>query len=95
MKRGGLAARLSQLEDNGAGECHLCHGRAPHGGCFIQQADGVYRDHTGREMPDGPDEWTCSGCGRTYRRPRVVIQVIGRSTGSPGTTRRGSLRMRD
>ena len=33
MKRGGLAARLSQLEDNGAGECHLCHGRAPHGGC--------------------------------------------------------------
>ena len=95
MKRGGLAARLSQLEDNGAGECHLCHGRAPHGGCFIQQADGVYRDHTGREMPDGPDGWTCSGCGRTYRRPRVVIQVIGRSTGSPGTTRRGSLRMRD
>ena len=95
MKRGGLAARLSQLEDNGAGECHLCHGRAPHGGCFIQQADGVCRDHTGREIPDGPDEWTCSGCGRTYRRPRVVIQVIGRSTGSPGTTRRGSLRMRD
>ena len=95
MKRGGLAARLSQLEDNGAGECHLCHGRAPHGGCFMQQAGGVYRDHTGREMPDGPDEWTCSGCGRTYRRPRVVIQVIGRSTGTPETAQRGSFQSHD
>jgi hypothetical protein len=45
----------------------------------MQQADGTFRDHTGREMPDGPDKWTCSGCRRTYcRSPRVVIEVVGR-----------------
>ena len=83
MKRGGgLPSRVSRLEDvAGMGECQECHGHAPHGGCFMQQADGVYRDHTGRVLPDGPDEWTCSECGRTYRRPRVVIHVVGRATG--------------
>lgn len=80
MKRGGLAGRVARLENTGAGECQICHGLAPHGGFFMQQADGTFRDHTGRELPDGPDEWTCSGCGRTYLcGPRVVIEVIGRS----------------
>lgn len=79
MKRGGLTARVARLEDTGAGECQVCHGRAPHGGCLVQQADGVYRDHTGRELPDGPGEWTCSGSGRTHPRPRAIIHVVGRS----------------
>ena len=74
----GLTARIARLEATGAGEC-VCHGRAPHGGCFMEQVDGVYRDHTGRVLPVGPDDWTCSGCGRSYRRPRVVIQVVGRA----------------
>ena len=77
MHRGSLQARVTRLEATGAGECQTCHGRAPHGGFFMQRADGAYRDHSGRELPDGPDEWTCSGCGRSYRRPRVVIQVVG------------------
>lgn len=79
MRRGGLAGRVTRIEETGAGECQVCHLRAPHGACFMEQGDGVYRDHTGRELPDGPDEWTCSGCGRTYCRPRVVIQVVGRA----------------
>jgi hypothetical protein len=78
MKRGALAARLTRLEGTGAGECQLCHGHAGPPCVFMQRADGVCRDHNGRELPDGPDEWTCTGCGRAYVRPRVVICVEGR-----------------
>ena len=87
---------MARLEDTEAGECQTCHGRAPHGGFFMQQADGTFRDHTGREMPDGPDEWTCSGCGRTYcRSPRVVIEVVGRSAGTSETAQRNSSQSHD
>ena len=49
---------LAQPGGTKARERHECHGRAPHGGCFMQQADGVFRDYTGRELPDGPDDWS-------------------------------------
>ena len=82
MKRGGLAARVIRLEGTGALECQTCHGRAGHGGIYMERADGVCRDHHGRALPDGPDIWTCAVCGRTYQRPRVVIRVVGRRTGA-------------
>jgi hypothetical protein len=92
MKRGGLAGRVAKQEDSGAGECQACRGRAPHGGCFMQQADGTFRDHTGRKMPDGPDEWTCPICMRTYSRPRVVIHVVGRRDERAPSVRRATTR---
>ena len=81
MKRGSLPTRVSRLEATGAGDCPVCQGHSGHGGFFVEQADGVCRDHNGRALPDGPDEWSCAGCGRTYERPVVVICVVGRSKG--------------
>lgn len=78
LKRGSLEARVSRLEGTEAAACRVCRGHAGHGGFFIDRGDGVCRDHNGRALPDGPDEWTCIGCGRTYERPRVIFHVIGR-----------------
>jgi hypothetical protein len=84
MPYGGLSARVSRLESKGIGECQACQGRAGAASVFVDRGDGVCRDVDGRVAPTGPDEWTCSVCGSTYCRPRVVIQVVGRAKTRPG-----------
>ena len=75
----GLSARVARLENICGAECPVCHGCAGASHVFIDRGDGVCRDANGRALPDGPDVWTCAGCGSAYVRPRVVIWVVGRS----------------
>ena len=77
MKRGALEMRVSRLENTGAAECQVCHGRAGASAIFIDRGDGVCRDADGRVVPNGPAVWTCDGCGTTYERPRILISVEG------------------
>ena len=95
MKRGGLLGRVARLEDTGAGECQVCHGRGGPTSFYMDRGDGVCRDKDGRVMSDADLDWTCPACRRHYTSRRVVIQVIGHSTGTPGTTRRGSFQSHD
>jgi len=46
---------------------------------YVEGEDGIRRDAHGRPMPAGVPAWMCAGCGRTYARTPIVIQVIGHS----------------
>ena len=79
MKRGSLEARVSRLEGTQAGVCNVCEGRSGPIGVYVEGEDGIRRDSDGRPMPAGDPAWTCAGCGRSYPRTPIVIQVIGHS----------------